>query len=77
MRGEGSGRPKKLSEIYKNYILMLIVDSHFNTSNRIILKLKNNKMSRYIEVLFLCSFFEKSYKWKGPRIVYRNDEQDQ
>ena len=77
MRGEGSERPEKLSEIHKNYILMLIIDSHFNTSNRIILKLKNNKMSRCIEVLFLCSFVEKSYKWKGPKIVYRNNEQDQ
>ena len=39
---EGSGRPEKLSEIHKNYILKLIADSSFNTSNRIALKLKNS-----------------------------------
>ena len=42
MREEGSGRPIKLSEIHKNYILKLIADSTFNTSNRIAIKLKNN-----------------------------------
>ena len=35
---EGSGRPEKLSEIHKNYILKLITDPPFNTSNRIALK---------------------------------------
>ena len=42
MREEGSGRHKKLSEIHKNYILKLIADSPFNTSNRVDMKLKNN-----------------------------------
>ena len=41
LREEGSERPEKLSEFHKNYILMLIADSPFNTSNRIVLKLKN------------------------------------
>ena len=35
MREEESGRLEKLSEIHKNYILKLIADSPFNTSNRI------------------------------------------
>ena len=35
MRKERSGRYEKLSEIHKNYILNLITDSLFNTSNRI------------------------------------------
>ena len=35
---EGSGRPEKLSENHKNYILKLITDSPFNTSNRIALR---------------------------------------
>ena len=42
MREEGSGRPEKLSDIHKNYILKLIADSPFNASNRIAIKLKNN-----------------------------------
>ena len=42
MREVGSGRFKKLLEIYKNYILKQIADSPFNTSNRIAIKLKNN-----------------------------------
>ena len=42
MREERSGRPEKLSEIHKNYILKLIADSSFNTSIRITLKFKNS-----------------------------------
>ena len=52
MREEGSGRPEKLSEIHKNYILKLIADSPFNTSNRIEIKLKNNyKVEVYISTI--------------------------
>ena len=35
MREEGSEGPKYLLEIYKNYILKLIADSPFHSSNRI------------------------------------------
>ena len=62
MREEGSGRPEKLSEIHKNYILKLIADSPFNTSNRIAIKLKNNyevEVHRSTISLFLV---EKGYK---------------
>ena len=52
MRVKGSGSPEKLSEIHKSYILKLITDSPFNTSNRIVLKLKNKYE---VEVLFLGS----------------------
>ena len=41
-RKEGLGRPEKLSEIHKNYIIKLKAYSPFNTSNRIAIKLKNN-----------------------------------
>ena len=55
MRKEESERPEKLSKFHKNYILKLIADSSFNTSNRIALKLKNsNKVevhSYYFSVL--------------------------
>ena len=61
MREEGSGRPEKLSEIHKNYILKLIADSPFNSSNRIALKLKNNyevevhrsTISRFLDEIWL------------------------
>ena len=42
MREERFGRPEKWSEIHKNYILKLIANPPFYTSNRIALKLKNN-----------------------------------
>ena len=35
-REEGSGRPEKLSEIHKKYILKIIADSRFNSSKRIV-----------------------------------------
>ena len=78
MRKEGSRRPEKLSEIHKNYVVKLIADSPFNTSNRIAWKLKNNyevetRVHRSTISLFLV---EKGYKWKGQQIVYRNNEQD-
>ena len=76
MREEGSGRPEKLSEIHKNYILKIIADSSFNTSNRITLKFKN---SYEVEVHSYYFWFlvEKSYKWKVPEIDYKYNEQDQ
>ena len=42
LKEEGSGRPEKLSEFHKNYILKLIADSSFKNSNKIALNLKNN-----------------------------------
>ena len=81
MKEEGSGRPEKLSEIHKkNYILKLITDSPFNTSNRIAIKLKNNyevKEQLWSRSTISRFLVEKGYKWKGPQIVYINNEQDQ
>ena len=77
MREEGSGRPEKLSEIHKNYILKLIADSPFNTSNRIAIKLKNNYEVEVHRSTISRFLVEKGYKWRGPQIVYRNNEQDQ
>ena len=77
MREEGSGRPEKLSEIHKNYILKLIADSPINTSSRIALKLKNNYEVEVHKSTISRFLIEKGYKWKGSQIVYRNNEQDQ
>ena len=77
MREEGSGRPEKLSEIHKNYILKLIADSPFNTSNRIAIKLKNNYEVEVHRSTISRFLVEKGYKWRGSQIVYRNNEQDQ
>ena len=78
MREEGSGRPEKLSEIHKkNYILKLITDSLFNTSNRIAIKLKKNYEVEVHRSTISRFLSEKGYKWKGSQIVYRNNEQDQ
>ena len=77
MREERSGRPEKLSEIHKNYILKLIADSVFNTSNRIALKLKNNYEVEVHRSTIYWFLVVKGYKCKVPQIVYRNNEQDQ
>ena len=77
MREEGSGRSEKLSEIHKNYVLKLIADSPFNTSDRITIKLKNNYEVEVHRSTISRFLVEKGYKWKGPQIVYRNYEQDQ
>ena len=74
MRKKGSWRPEK--EIHKNYILKLIIDSHFNTSNRIALKLKNNYKLEVHRSIIYRFLVEKGFKWKGSQIVYRNNEQD-
>ena len=71
MRKEGSGRPEKLSDIHKNYILKLIADSPFNTSSRIALKLKNNYEVEVHRSTISRLLVEKGYKWKGPQIVYK------
>ena len=76
MREEGSERPKKLSEIHKNFILKLIADSPFNTSNRIALRLKNNYEGEVHRSTISRFLVEKEYKWKSTQIVYRNNEQD-
>ena len=74
MREEGSGRSEKLSEIHKNYILKLIADSPFNTSNRIAIKLKNNYEVEVHRSTISRFLVEKGYKWKWPQIVYRNNK---
>ena len=70
MREEGSGRPKSYQRIHKNYILKLITDSRFNTSNRIALKLKKNYEVRYIQVLFLGSKLQKVINGKDYRFIF-------
>ena len=77
MRKEGSRKQEKLSEIHKNYILKLIADSSFNTSNRIALKLKNSYeveiYSYYFSVLSWKRFKMKrtrdwlQIQWEGRR----------
>ena len=64
MREEGSGRPEKLSEIHKNYIIK--ADSPFNSSNRIAIKLKNNYEVEVHRSTISQFIVEKGYKWKGP-----------
>ena len=76
-REEGSRRPEKLSEIHNNYILKPIADSSFNTSNRIAIKLKNNYEVEVHRSTISQFLVEKGYKWRGPQIVYKNNEQDQ
>ena len=51
--------------------------SPFNTANRLASKLKSKydwEVSRTTITRFLV---QKWYKWKGPEIVFRNNEQDQ
>ena len=63
MREEGSGRHEKLSEIHKkNYILKLIADSPFNTSNRIAINLKNNYEVEVHRSTISRFLVEKGYK---------------
>ena len=77
MRREGSGRPEKLSEIHKNYILKFIVDWPFNTSNRIDLKLKNNYEVEVHKSTISWFLVEKNHKRKGPQTVFRKSDQCQ
>ena len=77
MREEGSGRSENLSEIHKNYILKFIADSPFNTSNRIAINPKNNYEVEVHRSTISRFLVEKGYKWNGPQIVYKNNQQDQ
>ena len=78
MREEGSGRPVKLLEIHKNYILKLKADSLFNTSNRIAIKLKNNYEVEVHKSTISWFLVEKGYKYRNDHIFfYRNNKQDQ
>ena len=74
---EGSGRPEKLSEFHKNYILKLIADSPFNISNRIDINLKNKYEVEVHRSTIYRLLVQMGYKWKGPQRDYRNNEQDQ
>ena len=77
IREEGSGRPTKLLEIHQDFILKLLNDSPFNTCKRIALKLKN-KYGIEVDRTTISRFLvDKGFKWKGPQIVFRNNEQDQ
>ena len=77
IREEGSGRPKTLLVIHQDFILKLLNNSPFNTCKRIALKLKN-KHGIEVERTTISRFLvDKGFKWKGPQIVFRNNEQDQ
>ena len=58
IREEGSGRPTKLLEIHKDFILKLRNDSPFNTRKRIALKLKN-KHGIEVDNTTIYRFFEE------------------
>ena len=76
-RSEGSGRPKKLNNEHHLFILNLLHSSPFNTSKRIVYKLQNKfglKIDRSTVSRFLV---ERGFKWKGPQVVFRNNEVDQ
>ena len=76
-RSEGSGRPKKLNNEHHLFILNLLHSSPFKTSKRIVYKLQNKfglKVDRSTVSRFLV---ERGFKWKGPQVVFRNNEVDQ
>ena len=76
-RSEGSGRPKKLNNEHHLFILNLLHSSPFNTSKRIVYKPQNKfglKVDRSTVSRFLV---ERGFKWKGPQVVFRNNEVDQ
>ena len=76
IREEGSGRPTKLLEIHQDFILKLLNDSPFNTCKRIALKLKNKHGIEVDRTTISRFLVDKGFKWKGPQIVFRNNEQD-
>ena len=76
-RSEGSGWPKKLNNEHHLFILNLLHSSPFNTSKRIVYKQLNKfdlKVDRSTVSRFLVV---KGFKWKGPQVVFRNNEVDQ
>ena len=77
IREEGSGKPTKLLEIHQDFILKLLNDSSFNTCKRIALKLKNKNGIEVDKTTISRFLVDKGFKWKGPQIVFRNNEQDQ
>ena len=77
IREEGSGRPTKLLEIHQDFILKILNDSPFNTCKRIALKLKNKHGIEVDRTTISRFLVDKGFKWKGPQIVFRNNEQDQ
>ena len=77
IREEGSGRPTKLLEIHQDFILKLLNDSPFNTCKRIALKLKNKHGIGVDRTTISRFLVDKGFKWKGPQIVFRNNEKDQ
>ena len=77
IREEGSGRPTKLLEIHQDFILKLLNYSPFNTCKRIALKLKSKHGIEVDKTTISRFLVDKSFKWKGPQIGFRNNEQDQ
>ena len=77
IREEGSGRPTKLLEIHQDFILKFLNDSPFNTCKRIALKLKNKHGIEVDRTTISRFLVDKGFKWKGPQIVFRNNEQNQ
>ena len=76
-RSDGSDRPKKLNNEHHLFILNLLHSSPFNTYKRIVYKLQNKfglKVDRSTVSRFLV---ERDFKWKGPQVVFRNNEVDQ
>ena len=76
-REPGSGRPQKLLEDHKSFILKLITDSPYHTWNRIAVKLWNKHGVKVDRTTIFRFLVDNGYKWKGPQIVFRNNEQDQ
>ena len=77
IREEGSGRPTKLLEIHQDFIFKLLNNSPFNTCKRIAWKLKNKHGIEVDRTTISRFLVDKCFKWKGPQIVFRNNEQDQ
>ena len=77
IREEGSGRPTKLLKIHQDFILKLLNNSPFNTCKKIVLKLKNKHGIEVDRTTISRFLVDKGFKWKGPQIVFRNNEQDQ
>ena len=76
IREPGLGRPQKLLEAHKSFILKLITDSPYHTWNRIAVKLWNKHVVKVDRMTIFRFLVDNGYKWRGPQIVFRNNEQD-
>ena len=72
----GSGRPQKLLEAQKSFILKQITDSPYHTWNRIAVKLWSKHGVKVDRTTIFRFLVDNKYKWKGTQIVFRNNEQD-